>query len=369
MVSHSRYIHCSGGVARAYLITKNKGSMTTHSPGYKSNRKWSKIITLIQSAERFVFSTHADPDGDGLGSELALARWLKRRRKTVHILNPTPMNGIYDFLDPEGEVQVYDPASHTEIIKAADLFIIFDIGDYKRLGDVGIAMSSTGKPLINIDHHPGDKTQFTLSMDDITACATGILVYDLLRHMDDSPMDAWIAEPLYAAIVNDTGNFRFNNTNPEAHAVAMDLIQTGVEPYAVYMNIYEQTSRGRVELLKYTLENLRFSENGEFAWSVLTQAELDEANATPDDLTGLSDFLRSIKGVEIGCSIVALEGESVKISLRSKGKYTVNDIAGKFDGGGHAFAAGAQLDLPLSTAVEMVVNACLEKVEGLVNAG
>ncbi|MCF7796836.1 MAG: DHH family phosphoesterase [Lentisphaeria bacterium] len=343
--------------------------MTTYSPGYKSNRKWSQIITIIQSAQRFVFSTHADPDGDGLGSELALARWLKRRGKTVDILNPTPMNGIYDFLDPEGEIQIYQPAGHQSIIAAADAFIIFDIGDYKRLGEVGTAISATGKPVINIDHHPGDKTQFSHSMDDPTACATGVLVYDLIRHMDESHVDIKIAEPLYTALVNDTGNFRFNNTNAEAHAIAMDLLESGVEPYTIYVNIYEQTSRGRVELLKYTLENLQFSRNGELAWSVLTQSELDAAGATPDDLTGLSDFMRSIQGVEIGCSIVALENEPVKISLRSKGKYTVNDIAAAFDGGGHAFAAGAQLDLPVKDAVERVVNACLAKVEEVIHAG
>lgn len=336
--------------------------MTVKTSENKSKRQWSEIITLINSANRFVFSTHADPDGDGLGSELALARWLKRHGKTVEILNPTPMNGNYSFMDPSGEITDFRAEMHQHFIDEADVFVVFDIGDFKRLNSIGEAMLMSGKPRISIDHHPGDKHQFTHIMDDASACATGVLVYDLIREMDGSDLTKDLAEPIYAAIVNDTGNFRFNNTNSEAHAIAMELLQTDVEPYSIYMNIYEQTSRGRVELLKYTLENLKFSENGELAWSVLTQKNLDDANASVDDLTGLSDFMRSIKGVEIACSVIALKDEPVKVSLRSKGRYTVNDVAGKFGGGGHNFAAGAQINPPLEEALDSIVAACLAKV-------
>jgi len=336
--------------------------MTVNSSEYKSKRQWSEIISLINSARRFVFSTHADPDGDGLGSELALARWLKKQGKTVDILNPTPMNGIYRFMDPSGEITDFKVEKHQPVMDAADVFVVFDIGDFKRLNSVGEAMLRTDKPRVSIDHHPGDKHQFTHIMDDASACASGALVYDLIWEMGGADFTKEIAEPIYAAIVNDTGNFRFNNTNSEAHAIAMDLLRSGVEPYPIYMNIYEQTSRGRVELLKYTLENLKFSTNGELAWSVLTQENLDTADASVDDLTGLSDFMRSIKGVEIACSVVALNGDPVKVSLRSKGKYTVNDVAGSFGGGGHNFAAGAQIEGPLDEALALIVNACLAKV-------
>lgn len=336
--------------------------MTVNSSEYRSKRKWSEIISIINSAHRFVFSTHADPDGDGLGSELALARWLTKQGKQVNILNPTPMNGIYNFLDPESRIEAFNPLSHQAIVDDAEAFIVFDIGDFKRLNSVGEAMAKTGKPFVSIDHHPGDKHQFTHNMDDASACASGVLVYDLIRQMGGSVLDKQIAEPLYTALVNDTGNFRFNNTNPEAHTIATELLQAGVEPYSIYVNIYEQTSRGRVELLKFTLENLKFSENGELAWSILTQADLDNAKATVDDLTGLSDFMRSIRGVEIACSVLALNDEPVKVSLRSKGRYTVNDVAGKFGGGGHNFAAGAQIDRPIDEALQMIVCACLAKV-------
>ena len=336
--------------------------MTTLNSEYKSPRNWSAIISLIQSARRFVFSTHADPDGDGLGSELALARWLKRRGKSVSILNPTGMNGIYTFLDPHGEIESFDPAQHTELVQNADAFIVFDIGDFTRLFGVGKAMLATGKPLISIDHHPGDKHQFSHSLDDATASASGILVYDLIKSLGAREIDYDLALPLYTAIVNDTGNFRFNNTNAETHLVAIDLLKAGVNPNEVYTHIYEQISRGKAEILKFLLENLNFSDNGELAWTVLRQTNLDAAHATMDDIQGLSDFMRSIKGVEIACSIVALDGEPVKISLRSKGKYTVNDVARQFGGGGHNFAAGGQMDLPLVEVTERVVKACMEKV-------
>jgi len=324
------------------------------------NRDWKELKAILDKNESFVFSTHMQPDADGLGSELGLARYLWSIGKTVHILNPSPLRVNLEFLPEPGEVHVFDPALHTKIIETADVFIAFDIGHYSRLHELCPVLESSDIIKVSIDHHPGDKSQFSHRFDFPTASSTGVLIFDLLNQYSSASLDEMaIARPLYAAISSDTGNFRFNNTDTETFYAAGRLVSTGVEPNELYVHIYEDLNTpGRLLVLQRLLQELKYDRGGRLAWSVIDFEEVQALGASSDDLHSLSDFIRSIKGVEVGVSITKMPGQPTDVSFRSKGRIPVNTAAKTFNGGGHAFAAGCRIDETLDVAAGLVVQEC-----------
>lgn len=335
---------------------------TSKNMGLEQQRDWSEMLDLLQSAQSLIFSTHLEPDADGAGSQLALARYLKRQGKEVHILNPTALRTNLQFLTEGDEIEIYSEADHLDTVNAADLFIAFDIGSFERLGDLTRAITENGIIKVSIDHHPGDKSQFDVCLDDPTASSTGVLIYDLLCALDkDFVPDMELAHPLYAAIMSDTGNFRFNNTDFETLSVAAVLIAAGVKPYEMYVEIYENLNTpGRIIVLKHVLDTMHFAEQGRLAWASLDYDHLQALGAMEDDLHGLSDFIRSIKGVEIAFVLIKSGHAPIDVSMRSKGKYSINGVAGQFGGGGHAFAAGCRIDSTLESAVQSLTKAFTE---------
>lgn len=331
---------------------------------FGETRNWEELIAILNEHQTFIFSTHLEPDADGLGSELGLARYLKSIGKTVHIFNPSPLRVNLGFLPDEGEVKVFNVDQHTAILNAADVFIAFDIGNFNRLNELCPILESSDIIKVSIDHHPGDKFQFQYRYDFPAASSTGVLIFDLIHEMDQQSLaDCAIAKPLYAAIMSDTGNFRFNNTDPETFAVAAQLVAAGVKPYELYVQIYEDlNTQGRLIVLQDLLNGIQYECEGRLAWSVIDFEALITKGATPDDLHSLSDFIRSIKGVEIGVSITKMPNQPTDVSFRSKGYIPINGIAKTFDGGGHAFAAGCRIALPLEEAAEAVVAECRKTI-------
>ncbi len=331
---------------------------------YGQQRDWDTLQALLEENDTFIFSTHLQPDADGAGSELGLARFLKSRGKTVHILNPSPLRVNLEFLPETGEIEVYNASLHAELIKTSDVLIAFDIGHYDRLMDLGQDVVSKSIIKVSIDHHPGDKTQFDHRFDFPTASSTGVLIYDLLEGMDDTALDRMeIAHPIYAAMMSDTGNFRFNNTDPETLMAAARLVASGVKPYELYVYLYEDLNTpGRLQVLQKLLSEIQYDCDGRLAWSVIDFEEILKTGANPDDMNSLSDFIRSIKGVEIGVSVTKMPGQSADISMRSKGHIPVNKVATAFGGGGHAFAAGCRIDKPLTEAALDIVESCRKTI-------
>jgi len=328
-------------------------------------RDWQGLHALLATSSHIVFSTHVQPDADGLGSELALARFLKSQGKTVHILNPSALRVSLEFLPEAGEVDIYDSDKHMALLETADLFIAFDVGHYHRLKQLGEDLLTLDTPKISIDHHPGDKSQFDQTFDHPSASSTGVLIHDLLTSMDRSAVSRpSIALPLYAAMMSDTGNFRFNNTDPETLMAAAELVAAGVKPYELYVHLYEDLNTpGRLHVLQYLMQGMKYACEGRLAWSVIDFEALRSLGAEPDDLHSLSDFIRSIKGVEIGVAITRQAGEKVDVSFRSKGKIPINQVAQSFGGGGHAFAAGCHVEGELESAAEVVIKACVTAIE------
>ena len=328
-------------------------------------RNWGDLQALLAENDTFIFSTHVQPDADGVGSELGLARYLKSIGKTVHILNPSPLRVNLEFLTNNDEIQVYDSDIHSHLLSTADVFIAFDIGHYDRLMVLAQDLKSSAIKKVSIDHHPGDKSQFDYQFDFPTASSTGVLIYDLLNTIDNSANKIYeIARPIYAAMMSDTGNFRFNNTDPETLIAAAHLVSAGVKPYELYVYLYEDLNTpGRLLVIQKLLSELQYACDGRLAWSLIDFEDIEKLGATKDDMNSLSDFIRSIKGVEVGVSFTRTPGQKIDVSFRSKGHITINKIAMSFGGGGHAFAAGCHVDGTLEEAAVSVVAECVKTIE------
>jgi bifunctional oligoribonuclease and PAP phosphatase NrnA len=308
------------------------------------------LLGVIEQAQKIALITHVNADGDGAGSEAAVAAWLRTVGKTVHITNPTIFPDAYRYLVEDDLIVDYTDSRATQIIRAADLVFVLDTGEPKRTGrhmdDV------VKKPVAVLDHHPASIPGFKGEvMLDTTACATGELVYDLLIVAGFT--DKWpraIAEGIYTAITTDTGSFRFSNTTPRAHAIVGDMIARGVDPELMYRRLYGTVPMRRIELLRSALDHLEADAELPLTWLTVTRDAMNSSGATSEDLEGLVEYARSIEGTELAILFRETSDGATKISFRSNGEVDVNALARQFGGGGHVKAAGALVGDPLETA-------------------
>lgn len=288
---------------------------------------------------KVALSTHMNADGDGCGSETALARMLMQRGMDVRIVNPTPWPELFDYLLGDDVKDM--TAKGAAALKGIDLLIVLDISDVKRLGALTETVRKLNVPKLVIDHHiASDDPAGDIILTDVTACATGELVYDLgcTLGFDITPA---IARSLYAAILTDTGSFRFSNTSPRCHAMAADLLSSGVDPEESYVRIYASAPAGRVRLLGEVLDTLGIDEKAGLSWLSMQAGALERHGVRQEDLDGIVEHARSIAGTRMALFFRDLGYGKVKISFRSTGAVDVNAFARRFGGGGHAKAAGA----------------------------
>jgi bifunctional oligoribonuclease and PAP phosphatase NrnA len=248
-----------------------------------------RLSRELIAGRRVALSTHMNADGDGCGSETALARLLAQRGLSVRIVNPTPWPTLFDFLLGEDidERTAQGPAA----LSGIDLLIVLDISDVKRLGALADTVRHLNVPKLVIDHHiPSDEPAGEVLVADTSACATGELVYDLACELGfDITPD--IARSLYAAILTDTGGFRYSNTTPRSHAVAADLLARGVDPEQMYQRIYASAPAGRVRLLAQVLGTLGVDEACGLAWLSLAAGALEQyALKTSTELRSMRDL-------------------------------------------------------------------------------
>ncbi len=320
---------------------------------------WKQIINTLNAHQKFIISAHTNPDCDALGSELGLALHLKNLGKDVTILNSDPMPATYAFIDPESLVQTYLPNEHRQAIANADaVFVVDASGGWSRLGRVGDALANARKPSLCIDHHPNSVQYTDVAVVDPTAAATGELIIELIEAMNGT-ISPVMATALYAAIVTDTGNFRFSSTTARTHRITAKLLEAGAHPAQIYNLLYEQNSLARVQLEGDTLAHITLTHGGRTAYSVLTLETLERFGIASSDLDSFSGLSQKIKGVDVSVFVVGLPRHRVKISLRSNGTVPVNQVAAKFGGGGHVPAAGATAE----GSVEMVLHNVLTEIE------
>jgi phosphoesterase RecJ-like protein len=314
-----------------------------------------RIAQEFQAGRRVALSTHINADGDGCGSEVALARMLAQRGLQVHIVNPTPWPALFDFLLDDGVRE--RSADGASALKHIDLLIVLDISDVKRLGALAETVRGLKVPRVVIDHHiPSDDRAGDVILADTTACATGELVYDLAAELDFN-ITPPIAKALYSAILTDTGGFRFSNTTPRCHAVAADLLAVGVDPEEIYQRVYASAPAGRLRLLAEVLQTLGVDEAKGLAWLSMPAGALEQYDVRQEDLDGIVEHARSIAGTKMAVFFRDLGHGKVKASFRSTGKVDVNAFARTFGGGGHARASGALIAGSLEDVRERVLAA------------
>jgi bifunctional oligoribonuclease and PAP phosphatase NrnA len=321
-----------------------------------SAANFEQIDQVLRKHQRFVVLGHVRPDGDALGSELALGLSLKKLGKDVRIWNEEGMLDKYSFL-PRANLLTKPPAGPEDV----DVVVALDTAIQNRLGNTVAAIKSA-KVWINIDHHPSNPGYGDLVYIDSSAPATGQILFELIK-TQNLPIDRDIATNLYVAISTDTGSFQYPNTTARTFEIAAELIRAGVDVGQISQLTYENYPRRRVELLRELLGTMRFDANDRVASFKLSLATAKELGVLPEDNEGLIDHLRAIHGVIVAIFFEELSDGKVRVSMRSKSdQVNVCAICEKFGGGGHALAAGARVKGTLAEVEKKI----LEEVRDVV---
>ncbi|MDQ6635313.1 MAG: DHH family phosphoesterase [Gemmatimonadota bacterium] len=315
----------------------------------------------LVAGRRVALSTHLNADGDGCGSETALARMLTSHGLVPRIVNPTPWPEMFDFLADGIDDQT---PRGSKALKDIDLLVVLDISDVKRLGVLTETVRALTVPKLVIDHHiDSDEPAGSIVVSDTTACATAELVYDMAMVMGWEITPA-IARSLYTGMLTDTGGFRFSNTTPRCLAIAAQLLACGVDPEDMYTRIYASAPAGRVRLMADVLGTLQVDESVGLSWLSMGPDALEKHTVRAEDLDGIVEHARSIAGTRMALFFRDLGHGKVKVSFRSTGTTDVNAFAKQFGGGGHAKAAGALVAGGLGEVRDKVVDAARKTLAG-----
>ncbi|HSP89192.1 MAG TPA: bifunctional oligoribonuclease/PAP phosphatase NrnA [Ignavibacteriaceae bacterium] len=304
---------------------------------------FNKLKNILVENNSFLLTTHVNPDADAIGSEIAMLEILKALgKKEIYIVNTssTPYNLL--FLDKGNIIQHYN-SRHAETIKSVDVLIGLDFNRSDRLTRMREDFLSSQKLKIIIDHHqnPEDFVNHSFVYPDYSA--TGHIIYDFLKKTSLVELSYSISYPIYAAIMTDTGSFRFERTSPEIHLITAELISKGVNPTEVYDKIYDQSRFSKIKLLGNAISSLQlYGSKKQVGYMVIKQKDFQEFNALEQDTDTFVNFTLSIEGVNVGILFIELKN-GFKISLRSKGNIPVNKLAAEFGGGGHINAAGIRI--------------------------
>lgn len=291
-----------------------------------------QITEVIRSNSSFLLTTHEGPDGDAIGSSLALASFLRKIGKdvTVHYQDPVP--DLYTFLPGADTVLQHIPD------RDFDVSCVLDIGERKRAG-AAFCNFSRVTTTINLDHHLSCENFGNYNLIDSKAAATGILVYRIATAFGYS-FDPETALCIYVATITDTGSFRYSNANREAFTVAGEMIECGVNAWDVAEKLYENQPKKRLELLAKCLSTLEVFKDGLAASVTATTEMFSDCNAGAELTDGFVNYPRSIRGVEVAIFFRQLEEKKYKVGFRSKGKVNVAAFSAALGGGGHHNAAG-----------------------------
>jgi phosphoesterase RecJ-like protein len=314
-----------------------------------------RLRSELVPGRKVVLTTHINADGDGAGSETALGHFLARKGLHPTIVNPTPFPEQFAFLVEGLEVHTSTSSEGKRALDEADLVLVLDTSEPSRLA--GIPPRLRGRRVAVIDHHPPTPTSIgDPAIREPGASATGELVFDLLE-AESAEIRPIEAMGLYVAIATDTGSFRYANTKPRTHEIVAALLRAGVDPEAMYRRLYAQYTKGRLELISRALSRLHVHEEMPIAWIRLEHADLAETGTTKEDLEGIVEFPRRIRGVEVAILLRELGDGRTKVSLRSTGSANVAAIARGLGGGGHEKAAGVVVDKRLEEAERVVLAA------------
>ncbi len=316
-----------------------------------------KVAQVLLDAQRIAIISHKNPDGDTLGSQLALGNALKTIGKKVELYNRDTVAKKFYFIAGADGVEQY-----VDGMELPDTVVFVDCAEPQLAGFNVTDQVLQGKTIVNIDHHASNKQYGTWNYVVSTAGANCQNIYHVLQAMQ-MPITADIATALYVGLSTDTGNFMFDSVTSETLRIAADLKDCGADADGLRLNLYESSSKKKIELLKYILNNLHISEDGQCAWSSIHYDMIENLRPESTDIDGLINHIKDIEGVEIAILFRGVEANRTKVSMRSKVWADVNQIAGLFGGGGHMRASGISFDGDVDFAAAQLVPAVQQIIE------
>lgn len=315
-------------------------------------RAW---LGLFREVKSWVVCPHMNPDADTLGSSLGLARLLRRLGSRAVVACADPVVDRYGFMPGADEVLVN---RLPDDLPEGTGVVTLDAAEFDRLGSMAPLITEL-RPFVNLDHHISNQRFGTHNWIDLASAATGELVFLLYDHFG-VPLDQEAAIALYAALVTDTGFFRYPATTPRTLEIAGALVATGIDFPAVTAAIYERQTAASIRLMGQALAGLRLEAGGQVAWTSIPRAMFEATGATEDEAEGIVEKLRDIEGVEVIYILRESADGTARVSLRSKNEVDVNAVARHFGGGGHTKAAGCVIALPFAEAEKQLRAVVLE---------
>lgn len=320
---------------------------------------------------RLLLTTHVNPDGDGLGSEAAMALWLRALGKDVHVLNDSVVPTAFTFLARHQPLETFEAERAEALFSACDALIVLDTSNRQRIGRLAPVLDRHAKPIAVVDHHVTHQAGFgDVNVIEPEASSTGEIVFDLIRESGGT-VTRDIAEALYVALITDTGSFRFSNTDSRAHRMAAELLSTGLDPQRLHAQVHAHASAGRLRFFGEVLAALELTDDGRLVVLEAGPEQFQRHGLVGADTEGLVDLPRAIAGVEVVALFSEVEPGKVKVSLRSTGRVAIDQVCSRLGGGGHPHAAGVLLRGTRAEARERVLPGVRALLAGLapVSAG
>lgn len=312
------------------------------------------IVAAIRSRQRFVLSSHSRPDGDSIGSQLAMAYALRDLGKHVELVNS-------DAAAPQlmGFPGVPDIRIASAVDGSFDASIIMECSDLARTGVTGLDRAF----VINIDHHPGNKGYGQINWFDARAAACAEMVFELIRALGVR-LSTEIATHIYLAILTDTGSFHYSSISPGTFDICRQLLEAGVDPVRVSRQVFDSNSMGRLKLLASVLSGMMFDDSNRIGVLFLDHAMARAAGGTYDDTEGLINQPLTVKEVQAVVFFKQSEGDNYRVSMRSKGEVDIGAVAKEFGGGGHKNAAGCSVSGPIEALKTMFTEKIQRAIDG-----
>jgi phosphoesterase RecJ-like protein len=308
-----------------------------------------RIVDAVRARRRFVLSSHSRPDGDSIGSQLAMAYALRDLGKEVRIVNKDLAPGPLLAFPGVPDIEIADQVSGDY-----DAAIIMECGDLARTGVSGLERQF----VINIDHHPGNTEYGQINWFDASAAACGEMVFELIQALG-VPTSVEIGTHIYLAILTDTGSFHYGNMTPRTFEMCREVIEAGVDPVAVARSVYDSNNMGRLKLFGSVLSSMQIDASGRIAIVYLDHEMARAAGGTYEDTEGLINLPLTVKEIQAVVFFKQIEGDEYRVSMRSKGEIDIGALAKEFGGGGHKNAAGCTVTGPIDALQKTFV----EKIE------
>lgn len=315
------------------------------------NSTFAQIGEALEAHSSFAVVSHVRPDGDAIGSILALGHALEQMGKSVRYLNHDGCPESLAFLPGSEKVEVSAEAEGVDV----EVAITLDTAAHARVGEGSLEAIKGAKLLINIDHHVSNPGYGDLNYIDSDSPATGQIIYDLLTALN-LPFSEITRDAIYVAVSTDTGSFQYSGTTQRTYEMAADLVARGLDVGKINELTYDSQPYRKVELMRALLNTLDRSDEGKLVWWDLRMVTKGELGLVDDDTEGMIDFIRAVQGVMVAVFFEDLEGGMVRVSMRSKDRrLNASEICGVFGGGGHALAAGIRMSGPIEGVRDQVL--------------